>query len=75
MVERVEHDLAAAERDLLRLPVDARDPERLAGEELRREVAERRHELRLDQLDLAEEVRLAGLDLLRQRIRFRAAGT
>src|SRR5207253_1232922 len=33
-------------------------------QELRREVAEGRHDLRLDQLDLAEEVAFAGLDLL-----------
>ena len=36
--------------------MDARDPGRLAREQLRGEVAERRDELRLDQLDLAEEV-------------------
>ena len=48
--------------------MDARDPERAAREELRREVAERRDDARLDQLDLAEEVRLAGLDLVRLRV-------
>ena len=54
--------------DLLLLPVHAGDPERLAGEELGREVAERRDELRLDQLDLPEQVRLAGGDLLGLRV-------
>ena len=48
--------------------MDARDPERLAGEELRREVPERRDDLRPDQLDLPEEVPLAGLDLLGLRV-------
>ena len=65
MEERVERDLVAAENDLLGDAVHARDPGRLAREQLRREVAERRDELGPDQLDLAEQVRLAGLDLLR----------
>ena len=43
-------------------------PSRLAGEQLRREVAERRDDLRPDQLDLPEEVALAGLDLLGLRV-------
>ena len=68
MVERVEQHAAAAERDLLLGAVHARDPGRLAREQLGREVAERRHDLRLDQLDLAEEVALAGLDLVRSRV-------
>ena len=46
----------------------ARDPCRLAREELRREVPERRDEPGLDQLDLPEEVRLARGDLLRLRV-------
>ena len=40
----------------------------LAGEQLRGEVAERAHHLRADQLDLCEEVPLAGLDLLGLRV-------
>ena len=68
MVERIEQNAAAGDRELLFLAVDARDPERPAGEELGGEVAERRDHLRLDQLDLAEEVRLAGLDLVRLRV-------
>ena len=44
------------------------DPERAPGEELGGEVAERCDHLRLDQLDLAEEMRLARLDLVRLRI-------
>ena len=68
MVERVENHAVAAERRLLLLPVNARDPERPAGEELRREVAERRDDLRLDQLDLLPEMALARLDLVRLRV-------
>ena len=68
MVERVQRDGVAAERGLLLLPVHARDPLRLAREELRGEVAERRDEGRPDQLDLAEQVRLAGLDLVGLRV-------
>ena len=68
MVERVEQHAAAADRRLLLLAVHARDPELPAGEELRREVAERRDDHRLDQLDLAEEVALARLDLVRLRV-------
>ena len=68
VVERVEQDAAAGDRELLLLAVHARDPERPPGEELGREVAERRDHLRLDQLDLAEEVRLARLDLVLLRV-------
>ena len=50
------------------VPVHLGDPGRLPREELRREVAERRDERRLDQLDLTEEVRLAGGDLLGERV-------
>ena len=39
-----------------------------AGEKLRREVAERRDDGRLDQLDLPEEMALARLDLVRLRV-------
>ena len=48
--------------------MDAGDPGRLSRQQFRREVPERRDELRLDQLDLAEEVRLAGGDLVRLRV-------
>ena len=44
------------------------DPERLAGQKLGREVAERRDELRLNQLDLTEEMGLARGDLLGLRV-------
>jgi hypothetical protein len=66
--DRVERHRVAAEEHVLRLPVDLRDPGRPAREELRREVAERADQLRLDQLDLPPEVRLARFDLLRQRV-------
>src|SRR4029450_11951553 len=42
VVERVEQHAAAAEGDLLLGPVHTRDPRRLAREQLRREVTERR---------------------------------
>src|SRR5215470_19214280 len=38
VIERIEQHAAPAELDLLLLAVDARDPGRLAGQELRREV-------------------------------------
>src|SRR5258707_12235806 len=68
MVERIEEHPARAENHLLLAAMHAGDAERLAGQELRGEVPERRHEPRLDQLDLVEEMRLAGRDLLRQRV-------
>ncbi len=64
MIERVEQHARAAERRLLLDAVHAGDARRLAGEKLRREVAERRDHLRANELDLAEEVRLAQLDLV-----------
>jgi len=66
--DRVQQQVVSAERHLLLLAVHAGDPGRLAGEELRCEVAERRDHPGPDQLDLLEEVRLAGLDLLWQRV-------
>src|SRR5215831_18682587 len=68
VVDRIEDDAAAGDRQRLLLAVHAGDAERTAGEELRREVAERCDYLRLDQLDLAEEVRLARHDLVRLRV-------
>ena len=68
VIERVEQDRRRGERHLLLLAVHARDPERAAGEELRGEVAERRDDARPHELDLAEEVRLAGGDLGLERI-------
>ena len=56
------------ERHLVLLAVHARDPERAAGEELRGEVPERRDDARPDELDLAEEVRLARGDLGLERV-------
>src|SRR5438128_1329041 len=68
MEDRVERDRGSPERDLLLAPVHLCDAVRLAGEELRREVAERRDQDGLDQLDLLPEMWLAGLDLLRLRV-------
>jgi hypothetical protein len=68
VVQRIQEDRPASERDLLRLAVDARDTGLLSREELRGEVAQSGDDLRLDELDLAEEMRLAGLDLVRHRI-------
>ena len=64
MVERVEQHAAPAQGRLLFGAMDAGDPGRLAREQLGREVAECRDDLRLDQRDLPEEVALAGLDLV-----------
>src|SRR4029077_4572999 len=64
---RVEQHSALAERDLLLDAVHARDSGRLAREQLRREVAERRDDPWADQLDLPEEVPLARLDLVGSR--------
>ena len=50
---------APAERQHLRLAVQARDPGRVAAQQLGGEVAERADHRRLDQLDLAIEVLLA----------------
>ena len=59
---------APGDGERLLLAVHPRDPERTPGEKLGREVAERRDHLRLDQLDLAEQVRLARLDLVLLRV-------
>ena len=50
------------------LTVHARDPEGAAGEKLRREVPERGDDARPHQLDLPEQVRLAGRDLALERV-------
>ena len=68
MEDRIERHRVSAEHDLLLAPVHLRDACRLAGEELRREVAEGCDERRLHQFDLPEQMPFAGLDLLRQRI-------
>ena len=68
MVERVEEHVERADLEPLLLPVDARDPGLLAAQLLGRVVAEGRYHFRPDQLDLAEQVRLAGLLLVRNRI-------
>ena len=68
MVERVEEHGRGRERDLVLLAVHLRDPERPAREEPRREVPERGDDAGADQLDLAEQVRLAGRDLALERV-------
>src|SRR5437763_3560056 len=68
VVQRVEQHATAPERRLLLLAVDSRDAGRLAREQLSREVAECRDDARLDELDLAEEVALARLDLVGLRV-------
>src|SRR6476620_4780057 len=68
VVKRIEEHAAAGDRQRLLLPVYASDAERPPGEELGREVAERCDHFRLDQLDLAKEVRLARLDLVLLRV-------
>ena len=54
------------------VPAHLGDPDRAAGQQLGREVAERADDLRLDQPHLLEQVGLAGLDL--QRLRVAVAG-
>ena len=66
MKDRVQQHAPSAECHLLLLAVHARDAGRLAGQELRREVPERRDDARLDQLDLPPEMALAGFDLVGQ---------
>src|SRR5439155_5033081 len=57
VADREQDDGSPAEHALLRPSMAAHDPGRAAGEELGGEVAERADDLRLDQLDLAEQVR------------------
>ena len=68
MEDRVQPHGARAEHEHLGLTVQARDPGRVAAQQLRREVAERADHRRLDQLDLTQQVLLAVLDLDRQRV-------
>ena len=68
VVDRVQPHRARPDRADLLAPVQARDPGRVAAQQLRREVAERADDPRLDQLELAEQVVLAVVDLLRQRV-------
>ena len=68
MEDREEHTLFPPRTTSCGDAVDTGDPVGLAGQELGREVAERRDHLRADQLDLLEEVRLAGLDLAGERV-------
>ena len=64
MVERIEQHVPAPQRDFLHLAVDSRDSSLLPGEKLRREVAQSGDDLGLDELDLAKQMALAGLDLV-----------
>ena len=56
MKDREQEHARPTEDDLLLAAVHLRDPVGLAGEQLGGEVAERRDDARLDQLDLPEEV-------------------
>jgi hypothetical protein len=68
MEQRQQEDRVSAEGMDLRPAADLGDARRIAGQELGREVAERGHDTRLDQADLLEQIRPAGLDLHRLRI-------
>ena len=68
MVDREERHPRRADDNVLRDAVHPRDAGGVAGEELGREVAQRRNHARADQLDLLEEPRLARLDLVGLRI-------
>jgi hypothetical protein len=66
--DRVQAHGPAGQLSILRPAANAHDASGTAGEQLGGEVAERADDARLDQLDLPEEMRLAGLDLLRSRV-------
>ena len=68
VVERVEGHRAPAQRHVLLLAVHARDPERAAGEQRRREAAEGGHDAGAYELQLTKEVGLARGSLFRQRV-------
>jgi hypothetical protein len=68
MEDRVEKDGPTAESAHLRHAPHLRDPVSRSREQLGREVAQRADDTRLDQIDLLEEVALAGIDLGRLRI-------
>src|SRR3954447_4752343 len=68
MEDREQQYESVADLALLWTAMDLRDPGRVAGQELGRKVAERADDLGLDQLDLAVQVGLAGLDLVGQRV-------
>src|SRR5450432_4465771 len=68
MEDREEQHLVPTQDDLLGAAVDAGNPVGLAGQQLGGEVAERRDDLGADELDLLEEVRLAGLQLTWERV-------
>ena len=68
MKQRVQAHRARADHEDLGLAVQLRDAGRVAAQELRREVAQRADDARLDELDLAHEVLRAVLDLPRQRV-------
>jgi hypothetical protein len=66
--DREEHEVDTGDPTRLGTAVDAGDPIRLSRQELGREVAERADHTRPDQLDLGEQVALAGGDLVGLRI-------
>ena len=68
MEDRVQPHRARADDAHLLASVQARDPGRVGAQELGREVSQRADDARLDELDLAQEVVLAVLDLLGVRI-------
>ena len=68
MEDRIEADGAGPDHPHLRAAVQPRDPGRVAAQQLRREVPERADHARLDELDLAQQIVLAGLDLGRVRV-------
>src|SRR5215210_3843658 len=68
MEERKEPNGPAAELARLRAAVDPGDARALSREQLGGEVAERADHERLEQLDLAEQVRAALLDLAGKRV-------
>src|SRR4051794_25794722 len=68
MEEREQPHDAGTDLAPLVAAVQSRDPRQVVAQQLGGEVPERADHLRLDQLELAVEVVLAGVDLLRQRV-------
>jgi hypothetical protein len=66
MEDRVQPERSRADRADLGAPVQTGDARRVAAQQLRREVPEAADHLGPDQVELPEQVVLAGVDLLRQ---------
>ncbi len=68
VIQRVQAHRARPDHPHLLVAVQPRDPGAVGAQELRREVPERADDRRLDQVHLAAQVVLTGLDLVRVRV-------